>query len=1032
MTAPAALRVTGGDAPLRLRHPIHRGSVLASGLALDLLHLDETTARRRILELSPHLHEVVRAGDVLIALLRTPLRLQCSAAAGAPLLRQGQLWTAAPLGPDELAALPAGQAAVVLSVGGCARVIALDELPREDLASWLDLSELECRFELEELGEPAAAAPRPVLVEVQVEARRALGVAPLTGEGQGLLRSLLARSAGDGAAPAERGGPDGGEGWEHREVEAYSRPWYAPLARLWSALGGLLPRRGMAPALPAPPAFASSPAGRALVPPRPPRRSWLARAVSALGSLSARGLMRTRLRRLIGRRYARYLERVFEMFDGNQLDEALRHAIPLGGDVEEALRQLSLSLPAPRQSLAVQPAARPGHSGLDFGAGVYEALRARYRRAFERLRDQGDFEKAAFVLAELLHADEEAVSFLEQHGKLQLAAELAEARHLSAGLVIRQWFLARDRARALRLARRSGAFGDAVSRLAASHPDEALSLRLLWADDLADSGAYSAAIDVVWPVQEARRVAEVWLDRAIEIGGVTSARMLVRKVRLLPASFAPVRERVLALLAEEELELHVLEALAAELLAEDATAEVRVLMRVVARRLLRELAAPERRGGGGAALPAAGSREPGGGAKTSSLVGRLLELCGDPALRIDATPILATKKVAAAGAAPSAFDAEEDTARRVRVPLALRPQPLLFTWEAAERGALAIRDVAELPDGKLLVALGELGAWLLSRDGRVLARFTEPAHRLVPSDHGDRAILVAPRGEVMRLSRVDLIARRASHWCDAQIDRFADEYDGALWMVSRRDTVYAVEVTAAGWQHAWKVDEPGATVVDLRREPQSLAVWFSRTTLAPRVVRASAYAGRTSARAAITHLDVEASGELWRYELPSLTLRRRAAMPLAGAHPDAGAVSAQGAVVTWLARGEDELAAEVLVRDTWHRLPLRYAPATSTVLCADAQWAVAAEPLTAPGHPGSAPASAPPIAPPASDHPEGITIHLFDLAAIRCRVQLQLLGAGRAAGVRLQHQRLLVFDDLGRLLVLSLHTGDVIRRLCVS
>ena len=54
-----------------------------------------------------------------------------------------------------------------------------------------------------------------------------------------------------------------------------------------------------------------------------PRRPLLRRALDALRELPARAVMATRLRRIIGRRYARYLQRVFEMFDGNRLEEAL-------------------------------------------------------------------------------------------------------------------------------------------------------------------------------------------------------------------------------------------------------------------------------------------------------------------------------------------------------------------------------------------------------------------------------------------------------------------------------------------------------------------------------------------------------------------------------------------------------------------------------------------------------------------------------------------------------------------------------------
>ena len=53
---------------------------------------------------------------------------------------------------------------------------------------------------------------------------------------------------------------------------------------------------------------------------------------------------------------------------------------------------------------------------------LHGELRRLYREAFHRLESQDRVEEAAFLLAEGLHAHEEAVSFLERHGRLRLAA----------------------------------------------------------------------------------------------------------------------------------------------------------------------------------------------------------------------------------------------------------------------------------------------------------------------------------------------------------------------------------------------------------------------------------------------------------------------------------------------------------------------------------------------------------------------------------------------------------------------------------
>ena len=190
------------------------------------------------------------------------------------------------------------------------------------------------------------------------------------------------------------------------------------------------------------------------------------------------------------------------------------------------------------------------------------------------------------------------------------------------------------------------------------------------------------------------------------------------------------------------------------------------------------------------------------------------------------------------------------------VPLRLRHEPLEIVRQAADRGAIAVCDAAQMPDGRMLVAAGEVGAWLLSPEGKMLARFAEPTSRIVASDHGDRAILTATRGEVCRLSRLDLLERRVRPWCDARIDRFAPDFDGLTWFVARGGTLYAVDATAARFEHLWKVDEAGAVVREVRRSATSMSAWFEwRPSETPqRQMRPP---------------------EVWTYELPSLTLRRR-------------------------------------------------------------------------------------------------------------------------------------------------------------
>jgi serine/threonine protein phosphatase PrpC len=931
---------------------------------------------------------------------------------------------------------------------------------------------------------------------------------------------------------------------------------------------------------------------------------------------------------------------MLEMFETGDLEGALRHAIPLSADVAAGLSPPALLTPRPRTDLSIVPHRARATSSLGLADDLFSVLGRTYRRAFERLVAQGDIEKAAFVLAELLQASEEAVSFLERHGKWTLAAEIAEARELAPGLVIRQWFLAGERDRAVQIARRSGAFADAIQRLEGTHKEHARALRLLWASSLAEAGAFPAAIDAVWPVEAARGLAAAWLDRAIAVGGETGARMRVRKLRLLPGSFGEVRDEVRALLADDGDDGRRLAlATANELLQGETSAGVRRVAGVVARALLGDVgdgeaarlgrrlldvagdgvlradvlacrpeqakAAPEAppvsvqafavthmgnvrtlneddvlatslnddfaaskrraiegevsRGGvllgvfdgvGGASsgefaselvkktvfdamrgafvtrgsdvsawaatlreAVVAGGRElwregvtnparRGAGCTATvatvcgstlllaqvgdtrgyvlrekklvqvtvdhTLVNQLLAegklsleesasyehqnvvtralgvsedvevdltgvalrrgdvvvLCsdglsrmvGDAAIREallgraphHACEALQSLALAAGGydnlsivvaevgwgglALPSAADpvlavpiegATLDDAPVDAVPLRARASAHRVRRVAADVGALRVWDAVELPDGRLLVALGELGARLLARDGRVLARFAQPTQHIVFSDHGDRAILVARRGEALRLARLDLLSKRVRPWCDARVSAFAPDFDGSCWYVGHENRVFAIAATAEGWGHDWTLEH--APVGGIARDPKELSVRFSSDG---------------------------ASAEVWTFESASRTLRsRRSYDGLTGPV----ATSAGGALVAW----RDMRAVEEKGSGPAFWLGDRVRPfgTEGGALAGAGRPVITAEWIAFSAGVDGAEA--------------GQRVLFFDTSALRERLVVVLEGA-TAAAVRVQGDRAVLCDDRGRVLVLSLRDGSVAREIRVS
>ncbi|NVJ16398.1 bpX6 domain-containing protein [Myxococcus sp. AM010] len=806
--------MSAARAGLRPRQQVHRGTVRASAFWLDPALLGEAEARRRILAVwAPGLSVHAVAGGYLVE-LSAPRAVACEAAPGLPLTREDGLLSSAPLSPSERRHPSLQEGAVVLVLGGRAQVFSAGAMPRVEVSAWLDVSEWELRSP-RTLGAPPP--PVPVLEPVPPPSRERFG--PGVPEPSVEARELLARMEGrraPAAAEARRPGwwarlreklfPDGTaargaggdalvrQGWLARLRAKFShqgasargggesgrgRPgWLARLGAAFSGAGPRGPRQGppssgwgarLASMFRGPPREASPPRTPAL-PPGP--RPW--------SRLSDWMMNNTLLGEWARQRKAEYVRRLVGMFEEGDLDEALRHAIPLGKELSEDARE-ALGLPSPREHLTLQTEAR-GAAGSVFagGAGLYSALQQRYRDAFRRFEREGRIDEAAFVLAELLGAVEEAVSFLERHGRLKLAAELAEGRKLAPGLVVRQWFLARDVARAVAIARRSGAFGDAVARLERSNPPEARALRLLWAETLAEAGDFARAVQVVWPVAENRAPAREWLERGVASGGATGARLLAMWATAFADGLTAAGARVRELLDDDtpgRASERFVFGLA--LVEEPPSANRTALVVPTLRALLRDRAAGNARF-----------------TSDLSLIKRLLGDAPDGTLRAD-LPALAD----------CLHPAWRDTHSRPRIDATVR---------ASEAGTFTLHDAVVLPDGRLLYALGEAGARLVRADGRTVAHFDVPAFHLVPSIHGDRVLALARRGEVWRLSRLDLVTRRCSPWRDMTLTAWSPSYDGNVWFVASGTTVMMLDALAADCRALWRVP-------DLAREVSAIA-----------------------------------------------------------------------------------------------------------------------------------------------------------------------------------------------------------------
>ena len=273
---------------------------------------------------------------------------------------------------------------------------------------------------------------------------------------------------------------------------------------------------------------------------------------------------------------------------------------------------------------------------------------------------------------------------------------------------------------------------------------------------------------------------DAWIECGIAAGGTVAARLIVKKLVGAPTKFAEVMPSVQAILAPSEPDgPRQRIALIGELVASPPSPELQTIARPALRALLRDCGTDA-------------------DATTSELVDRLVRFADDAALRAD-RPTLP-------GPSKSHADAPA---------LSLR-------WPASDAGALPVCDAALLSGDRLVVALG---VRILARDGRTLAHIDQPAARLVVADHGARALAIAPRGQVHRIARLDLVERRGAHWCDAELDHTASTYDGDLWLVTRGRKVLAIDTTASRWRAAWgiELDHPHARAT-VRRDGDRFAL----------------------------------------------------------------------------------------------------------------------------------------------------------------------------------------------------------------
>nr|WP_314526068.1 bpX6 domain-containing protein [uncultured Pseudomonas sp.] len=793
--------------PLLIRRPLLTGHQSIDGVWLPAERFTLQERARLILEHWRAGAVAYRFADGDGVQFSTPVALDCQTLAGWPLVRQGRGLCSAQLTAEELRALPAADLWLVR--GSQVHALQLRDAEVLEPGLWLEISAYTLLDTFDCHAPIVPVLPAPDITDV----REILGgLAPVSPEQEGVIRALLERQQ-----PAPKAAsPKAARQWASEEPAQYPALKLGATLALVAGLIWMATQGQSKPLTPVPAATTEDISGVILgmllsaivftavlmginkflrrgvqavsaVPSAPADPGIAERAKPARHKPSAwrRWLTRltehSKLSRLYGKRQAAYMQRMLEMFEDGDFAEALRHAIPLGG--QESNAEQNFGTPQRRHDLTLSQQSGSGRA-YHFEQSLTEHLREVYRRSYERLARENRIEEAVFVLAELLKERQEALDYLEKHARYQQAADLALAWDMPSAVIVRLLCLAENWQRALLVARRDDAFADAVVLLQAKQPQIAERLRLEWAESLIAKGLWLQAVEVVWSLPDERPRAAQWLLDAEASGGRLAMGALVKRAILLPQTleaYGPWIEQ----LRDDPDRYAERDALAQALLAHKSDAAA---LRWLAGATVHAVLADQLSGRGGLNF---------------NQLQSLVKMSRDKCLQAD-LPGQALKR----------------PARRslVRVDDALE-------WTAPTQGSRPVYDAVSLDDERYLVALGEAGAVVTDASGHTLYHFAVPAQRIVLAHSRQMALVLTRRDRVWRISKLDLVNRTATDLGVQVLDVFAEQFDGSTWTLGQGRQLRVVDVDR-NFETLWHVSDLPGTLRALKGDERNEFLWL--------------------------------------------------------------------------------------------------------------------------------------------------------------------------------------------------------------
>ncbi len=756
-----------------------RGVVTASAFLLDYDVISLKEARQRILAIWRPGLRVFAVENALVVILPHPIETYCQCCIGLPLVSSrtgsGAPLMAMPLSEKQLAKLKAPARSIIWFKHGKIQVKLLDK--EENLATWLKVDDIKPV----ELISPAVPLPdaKPVIEEKTFDPRSKLASNSPKADGMDeFLQSLNKNNKVSPSKDASQnrgkfGAPNMGRKIDGSNSNVMLDLWLNDVLERLFKTGeskGSKPSSGQKTSEPS---WLDNVFGSLFrpndQPEEPEETAPPADWPEHLKMEVYRRLKNTGLINFLFERQKEYMYKMIDLFEQEDWQEALKYGVPLGsktGDDSEA--EPFLDIPSARKDFKINPKASSSQSSalIYSQPELYERMKKLYRSAVEKLTEAERFDEAAYVLAELLGDNEEAVSYLERHGRLVLAAELAEARKLPPGLIVRQWFLAGDIERAVNIARVNNSFQTAVRLLEKDHKQEADSLRKIWATHLAAVGSYASAAYVAQDVPDLQEQALEWTKLAIQLRDKNSGRLLAYWLTNFKSEddWPSIKERAVKLLDDESRELAPARWTFYTGLRPPFSNEVAILNRKALRAVVRDH--------------------------------------GRQYINIDKKSFVRELEDNALKTDISLSDMSLVESQN----LEKQKFPIEISLSSDDIGTDTIYDAALLPDGRTVLALGESGVCILNAEGKRLENYPIPATQFVMSLNGDRLLALAKRGELHRITRLDLISSQFEDLGEAKITCFATTYGGSTWYAANGSDFYIVDAAESRFKVLWQMN----------------------------------------------------------------------------------------------------------------------------------------------------------------------------------------------------------------------------------